>query len=127
MLTAKGDATLFSKGGVPFFTGVHPARRLRPSHREAAPERTGAVHRSDSREPTARMGQTVAQARSNLKMALVLMGGSVVPAFGSFLMLSRRGISGAGWDHYGRDPAFPALAPEQTALTRAACGPGEAG
>jgi hypothetical protein len=57
-------------------------------------------------------------------MALVLMMDSVVPAFGLFPMLSRQGIAGAGWDHYGRDPAFPALAPEQAALTRAACGPG---
>ncbi|GBE11069.1 hypothetical protein BMS3Bbin12_01376 [bacterium BMS3Bbin12] len=48
----------------------------------------------------------------------------MVPAFGSFLMLSRRGISGEERDHYGRDPAFPALAAEQEAPTRAACRPG---
>ncbi|HEB80243.1 MAG TPA: methyl-accepting chemotaxis protein [Chromatiales bacterium] len=61
-------------------------------HREATLERTGAVHRLDAQELAVRMDQAVMQARSNLEMALVLMGGSVVVAFGLFLVLSRRGI-----------------------------------
>ncbi len=63
-------------------------------HREATLERTGAVHRLDAQELAVRMDQAIAQARGNLEMALALMGGSVVLAFGLFIVLSRRGIVG---------------------------------